>query len=150
MAQLSLDSQLGRLNLCEERGAIVSIGWGGKPSSGLPSPLLLEGKRQLEAYFAGKLKRFDLPVAPAGPTFEQQVWQLMADIPFGETRTYGELAGRVAGDARDVAQACARNPLPILIPCHRVVAADSLGGYSGGKGVETKGRLLMLEGVLLI
>lgn len=150
MPRLSLDSPLGRLSLFEENGAITGVDWGGKRWVGLPSALLLEAKRQLDGYFSGKLKRFDLPVAPSGPPFERHVWQLMCDIPYGETRTYGDLAAALAAAPRAIGQACGRNPIPILIPCHRVLAADGLGGYSGGRGIETKRRLLMLEGALLV
>ena len=150
MPRLSLDSPLGRLSLFEENGAITGVDWGGKRWAGLPSPLLLEAKRQLDGYFSGKLKRFDLPVEPSGPPFERHVWQLMCDIPYGETRTYGDLAAALAAAPRAIGQACGRNPIPILIPCHRVLAADGLGGYSGGRGIETKRRLLMLEGALLV
>ena len=150
MPRISLDSPLGRLSLFEENGAITAVDWGGKRWAGLPSPLLLEAKRQLGAYFSGKLKCFDLPLAPAGPAFELRVWQLMRDIPYGETRTYGDLANQLDAAPRAIGQACGRNPIPILIPCHRVLAADGLGGYSGGKGLETKRRLLMLEGALLV
>ncbi|HEX6843175.1 MAG TPA: methylated-DNA--[protein]-cysteine S-methyltransferase, partial [Stellaceae bacterium] len=88
---------------------------------------------------------------PAGPALEQQVWRLMSAIPYGQTRTYGELARALAATAQDIGQACGRNPLPIVIPCHRMMAADGrLGGYSGGRGVETKLKLLTLEGALLV
>jgi methylated-DNA-[protein]-cysteine S-methyltransferase len=150
MPRLSLDSPVGRLSLFEESGSITVLDWGGKRWSGLPSDLLLEAKRQLAAYFAGRLKTFDLPVAPAGSAFEQRVWQLMAEIPFGETRTYGDLAHALAAMPRAIGQACGRNPIPIIIPCHRILAADGIGGYSGGKGVDTKRRLLALEGALLV
>ena len=151
MPRLSLDSPLGRLSLFEENGALTAVDWGGQRSVGEPTPLLHEAKRQLAAYFAGKLREFDLPLAPDGSPFELRVWQLMSDIPFGETRSYGELALDVAAAPRAVGQACGRNPLPILIPCHRVLAAGGgLGGYSGGRGVETKRRLLILEGALLV
>jgi methylated-DNA-[protein]-cysteine S-methyltransferase len=151
MPRLAVDSPLGRLTLFEEDGRLTALDWHGKRAAGGPTPLLLEGKRQLAAYFAGRRRGFDLPLAPAGSPFELRVWQLMCDIPFGETRTYGELARDLAAAPRAVGQACGRNPLPILIPCHRVLAADGrLGGYSGGQGAETKRRLLMLEGALLV
>ena len=151
MPRLSLESPLGRLSLFEENGAIVALDWGGKRSTGGPTPLLLHAKRQLDAYFAGKRHDFDLPLAPQGSSFEQRVWRLMAAIPYGETRSYGELAAALDAAPRAVGQACGRNPIPILIPCHRVLAAGgALGGYSGGKGVETKRRLLILEKALLV
>jgi methylated-DNA-[protein]-cysteine S-methyltransferase len=151
MPRLAVDSPLGRLTFFEEDGRLTALDWYGKRSAGEPTPLLLEARRQLAAYFAGRRRDFDLPLAPAGSPFELRVWQLMSDIPYGETRTYGELARDLAAAPRAVGQACGRNPLPILIPCHRVLAADGrLGGYSGGQGAETKRRLLMLEGALLV
>jgi methylated-DNA-[protein]-cysteine S-methyltransferase len=151
MPRLSLQSPFGRLSLFEENGAIVALDWGGKRSTGAATPLLLQAKRQLDAYFAGKRHDFDLPLAPEGSTFERRVWRLMEAIPYGETRSYGELASALDAAPRAIGQACGRNPIPILIPCHRVLAADgALGGYSGGKGVDTKRRLLVLEGALLV
>jgi methylated-DNA-[protein]-cysteine S-methyltransferase len=151
MPRLACDSPLGRLTLFEEDGALTALDFGGKKSVGEPTKLLLQAKHQLDAYFAGKRHDFDLALAPRGSAFERRVWQLMTEIPYGETRSYGELAQALAAAPRAVGQACGRNPLPILIPCHRVLAAGgALGGYSGGAGVETKRRLLMLEGALLV
>lgn len=138
------------MTLFEEGGAITALIWGGK-SAGKASPVLREAKRQLDAYFAGRRKLFDLSLAPDGSATEQRVWALMAKIPYGETRSYGELAQTLNLSPRAVGRACARNPLPILLPCHRVTGADGeLGGYSGEGGIETKRRLLQLEGALLL
>jgi methylated-DNA-[protein]-cysteine S-methyltransferase len=151
MPRLTLESPLGRLTLFEEDGRLVALDWGGKRAAGEPTSMLREAKRQLAAYFEGRRRAFDLPLAPWGSPFELRVWQLMTDIPYGETRSSGDLARELAAAPRAVGQACGRNPLPILIPCHRVLAAEGrLGGYSGGKGTETKRRLLMLEGALLV
>jgi len=151
MPRLSLETPLGRMTLFEENGRLTALDWSGKRSSGEPTSLLLEAKRQLTQYFAGKRKEFELPLDPAGSSFELRVWELMLEIPYGETRAYGDLAQALAAMPRAVGQACGRNPLPILIPCHRVLAAEGrLGGYSGGKGAETKRRLLVLEGALLV
>ena len=150
MPRLSLPSPVGRLTLFEEGGAITALVWGGK-SAGKPTKLLEDAKRQLAAYFAGRRKGFDLPLVPEGSPTEQRVWALMAKIPYGETRSYGELARELKLSPRAIGRACGRNPLPIFLPCHRVVAADGeLGGYSGEGGVETKRRLLQLEGALLL
>ncbi len=150
MPRLAIESPLGRLSLFEEEGRLTALDFGGKRSTGEPTPLLREAKRQLVAYFAGRLRDFDLPLAPEGSAFERRVWQLMSEIPYGETRRYGDLADALAVAPRAVGQACGRNPLPILIPCHRVLAAHGLGGYSGGRGIDTKRRLLVLEGALLV
>ena len=150
MPRLSLPSPVGRLTLFEESGVITALVWGGK-SAGKPTRLLEDAKRQLAAYFAGRRKTFDLPLAPEGSTSEQRVWALMAKIPYGETRSYGALAHDLTLSPRVVGHACGRNPLPIFLPCHRVVSADGeLGGYSGQGGVETKRKLLLLEGALLL
>jgi len=150
MPRLSLESPVGRLTIFEEDGKLTALDWGGK-SSGQATPLLLEAKRQLTAYFAGKRQVFELSLAPAGSPFELRVWQLMSDIPYGETRSYGELAHDLGGVPRAVGQACGRNPLPIIIPCHRVLGAGgAIGGYSGRGGADTKRKLLILEGALLV
>jgi len=151
MPRLSIDSPLGRLTLREGDGRLTAIDWRGKHVATEETPLLLEAKRQLDAYFRGELRSFELPLSPAGSPLEQQVWRLMSAIPYGETRSYGELARALGAEARDIGRACGRNPLPIVIPCHRVMAAEGrLGGYSGGRGVETKLKLLTLEGALLV
>ena len=114
---------------------------------GKPEPLLAEAAAQLQAYFAGKLKRFDLPLAPEGNDFNRRAWAAIARIPFGETRSYGDVAFELGSGPRAVGGACARNPIPLFIPCHRILAAHgALGGYSGGKGLATKIFLLELEG----
>lgn len=145
-----MPSPLGRLTIFEEGGAITALIWGGK-SAGKPTKLLEDAKRQLAAYFAGKRKEFDLPLLSEGSPDEQRIWALMAKIPYGETRSYGDLARDLHLDPRAVGHACGRNPLPIFLPCHRVVSADGeLGGYSGNGGAETKRKLLVLEGALLL
>lgn len=144
MPSLSVSSPVGQLTIEEANEAIVAIRWGkGEPSNG--SPLLSEAARQLEAYFAAGLTHFDLPLLPAGSPFERQVWAAMQAIPYGETRTYGELAHTTDSGPRAVGRACGRNPIPIVIPCHRVLARGGLGGYSGGAGLPTKQQLLSLE-----
>lgn len=107
---------------------------------------------QLREYFAGKRKEFDLPLAPEGTEFRRRVWDALRTIPYGETRTYGEVAEQIGcGGARPIGQANRHNPIPIVIPCHRVLASDGIGGYAGnamdGKGLDTKCHLLRLEGV---
>ncbi len=105
---------------------------------------------QLKAYFAGELKAFDLPLSLDGTPFQVQVWEELQKIPYGETRSYMEMALSMGNDkaCRAVGGANGRNPIPVIIPCHRVVGSNgSLGGYSGGLGL--KRRLLSLEGVSL-
>jgi methylated-DNA-[protein]-cysteine S-methyltransferase len=150
MPSLTISSPVGRLAIDETDDAIVAIRWtddDAPPGNG--SPLLAEAAGQLTAYFDGSLSRFDLPLAPAGSPFEKAVWAAMQAIPFGATRCYGDLALAVDSAPRAVGRACGRNPIPIVIPCHRVLAKSGLGGYSGAGGLATKRRLLTLEGVLL-
>jgi methylated-DNA-[protein]-cysteine S-methyltransferase len=150
MRRLAIDSQFGHLTLSEEDGKIVALIWGGR-ALGKSSPALAEARKQLLEYLSGHRRAFDLPLAPAGSPTELRVWQLMAEIPYGETRTYGALGKDLALSPRVVGHHCGTNPLPIFIPCHRVVGSDGrLGGYSGGEGAETKRRLLQLEHALLL
>ena len=110
------------------------------------SPVLEEAARQLAEYFRGARKVFDLPLRPIGTEFQLRVWQALREIPFGETRTYGDIARRLGrpGAARAVGMANHRNPLPVFIPCHRVVGANgALTGYAGG--LMRKRALLQLE-----
>jgi methylated-DNA-[protein]-cysteine S-methyltransferase len=143
--QLSLHTPVGDITVSEEDGAIVAIDWGwGRDQA--ETPLLREAEAQLQAYFDGALTAFSLPLAPAGTPYRQRVWRALCEIPYGATRTYGELAASAGGSARSVGQANGSNPIPLIIPCHRVVAGSHLGGYSGGDGLETKRWLLALEG----
>lgn len=145
MPQLSFrTSLLDAITVTEEDGAIVALDWGWGRDQ-VETPLLLEAMRQLEAYFDGDLQAFDLPLAPRGSPYRQRVWGALAAIPYGQTRTYAAIAAVAGGAARSVGGANGANPIPILIPCHRVVASVGLGGYSGGEGIETKRLLLQLE-----
>lgn len=107
--------------------------------------LLLEAETQLAAYFAGEREVFDLPLDVGESGFQRAVCDAMLAIPFGYTRTYGEIARDLGVPAQAVGQACGANPIPILIPCHRVMGAKGLTGFSGGGGIETKVALLRLE-----
>ena len=148
MPQITTNSPIGPLTLFAEDDAIVAVEWGWPPDSeDPPGPLLEEARDQVEAYFAGRLRRFSLPLAPHGTAFQRRVWQQLQQIDFGATRTYGDLASDLKTSPRAVGGACGRNPLPILIPCHRVLGGNgSLGGYSGLDGIDTKRFLLRLEG----
>ena len=144
MPSLTIDSPFGPLTLVEEEGALIALEFGGR-GDGSTTPLLKQAKAELADYFAGRRKGFDLPLNPRGTAFQRALWRLLQHIPYGEVRTYGELAAKLRSVPRAVGGACGRNPLPILIPCHRVVAGRSVGGYSGGEGIATKQRLLALE-----
>ncbi|TNE65119.1 MAG: methylated-DNA--[protein]-cysteine S-methyltransferase [Alphaproteobacteria bacterium] len=150
MPQLSMHTPVIDITLTEIDGAIIAVDWGWSPFQE-PSDLLREAKRQLDLYFDGELTSFDLPLQPMGTRHQEKVWQAMREIPYGEVRSYGELAASIGSAAQAVGTACGRNPLPILIPCHRVVAsAGKLGGYSGDGGLYTKRALLVLEGALTV
>jgi methylated-DNA-[protein]-cysteine S-methyltransferase len=143
--QLSLHCPVGDLTISEDGGAIVSIDWGWVEQQA-ETPLLTEARRQLQDYFDGKRLHFDLALAPVGTNYQRRVWQALCDIPPGSTRTYADIARAVGGSPRAVGGANGRNPIPIVIPCHRVVATTGIGGYSGGEGLPTKRFLLALEG----
>lgn len=141
-----MTSPIGPLTLFEDADALLALEFGRAPDS-TETPLLCEARAQLEAYFDGCLKTFSLPCTPAGTAFQQAVWSAMVAIPYGSVRTYGDIAGELGSAARAVGGASARNPIPILIPCHRIVGSSgALTGYSGGEGIETKRALLRLEG----
>jgi methylated-DNA-[protein]-cysteine S-methyltransferase len=145
MPQRSCLTPLGPLSVSEEAGAIVALDWGqGRDQD--DTPLLRRACAQIQQYFDGTRQVFDLPLAPNGSAFQRRVWEALRAIPAGETRSYGDLAASLGTSARAIGGANAANPIPILIPCHRVVGAGgALGGYSGGDGVPTKRFLLALE-----
>jgi methylated-DNA-[protein]-cysteine S-methyltransferase len=139
-----IDTLVGRLGVTEKDGWIVRVDWSAR-EAGEPTPLLEEAVRQLKAYFAGELKEFDLPLKPSGNDFQQVVCKAMSAIPYGSTRTYGEIAEELGTYGQPVGQACGANPIPVIIPCHRVLSANGLGGFSAEGGVETKIALLKHE-----
>ena len=145
MAAISMHSPVGDLTLFAEDERIVAIEWGWGSIQD-PSPLLTRAKAALDAYFDGQAGLpADLPLKPQGTPYRQRVWAALRQIPPGETRSYTEIARVAGGSPRSVGGANAVNPIPILIPCHRVLATTGLGGYSGGDGLETKRILLALE-----
>ena len=153
MSCRSLHSPVGDLTVFEEDDHIIVLEWGrvpaDQPGMNRDHPLLLEACAQLNDYFDGKRSGFDLPLAPAGTDFQKAVWQAMCEIPAGQTRTYGDVAKELGSAAQPVGTACGANPIPIIIPCHRIVARDGPGGFSGAGGVATKAQLLRLEGVAM-
>ncbi len=144
MPQLSLHTPIGDITISEEDDAIVALDWGwGRDQA--ETRLLAAAREQLFAYFDLDLTRFELPLAPAGSAYQRRVWHALRAIPYGQTCTYADIAAVAGGVARAVGQANRANPLPILVPCHRVVAASGLGGYTGGAGLAIKRHLLALE-----
>jgi len=145
---ISIPSPVGSLTLFAHEQALTVIEWGRAPAAP-SSRLLTEAATQLNAYFDGRLQHFDLPLDPHGTPYQQSVWHEMTLIPAGQVCTYGDLSNNLNSSPRAVGRACGANPIPIIIPCHRVLGANGkLTGYSGGAGVETKSRLLLLEGYL--
>jgi len=148
-----ISSPLGRILLAADDGGLTMINF--QDGAGARRPPLgsvesaapfKEAKNQLRSYFRGELKKFSLPLSPQGTPFQRSVWQALRDIPYGKTISYRELARRVGTPTawRAVGGANKRNPLPIVVPCHRVIASDgSLSGYYGG--TDLKERLLKLE-----
>lgn len=146
MPQFTTTSPVGLLTVIEENGALTDLYFGGERETPPTTPLLQETQRQLDAYFAGTLTVFDLPLAPRGTLFQQAVWQALCTIPYGEIRSYSEIAAAIDRPhaCRAVGMANHENPIAIIIPCHRVVGKNgSLTGYAGGLAV--KQALLALE-----
>jgi methylated-DNA-[protein]-cysteine S-methyltransferase len=149
LPQLSLHTPVGPITVSAEADAIVAVdwGWGRDQDRG---PLLLHAKAWLQAYFDGAIGPMTLPLAPAGTDYRRRVWSTIRAIAPGETRSYQAVAELAGGSSRSVGGAMATNPIPILIPCHRVIGSGQrgrglIGGYSGGEGVDTKRFLLDLE-----
>ncbi len=148
-----LPTMAGLLRIVEENDAIVQIQFEQEQKTVddaalQDTPLLLEAKRQLEEYFAGLRASFSLPLNPRGTAFQKKVWQQLEAIPYGQTRTYGQIAAAVGQPtaSRAVGGANHNNPIAIVIPCHRVIGANGkLTGYAGG--LDIKEKLLRLEGV---
>ena len=148
-----LPTMAGLLRIVEENDAIVQIQFEQEQKTVgdaalQDTPLLLEAKRQLEEYYAGLRAGFSLPLTPQGTAFQKKVWQQLEAIPYGQTRTYGQIAAAVGQPtaSRAVGGANHNNPIAIVIPCHRVIGANGkLTGYAGG--LDIKEKLLRLEGV---
>ena len=151
-ATMPLDTPIGRLVLEADGDVLIGV-WlpnerrHGRRDTDDVVPILKETATQLDEYFAGERTDFDLRMELDGTPFQQEVWAELARIPYGETISYGELARRVGRPKgpRAVGQANGRNPIPIIVPCHRVLASNGIGGYGGG--LTVKRALLALEGV---
>lgn len=152
MPHLTVDTPTGPFTLTEEDGAITGATWKTSPPACDDTPLLRRAADEVARYYEDPEAGFDLPLRVQGSDFQKAVCAAMSAIPLGNTRTYGEIAADLSAPAQAVGQACGGNPIPLLIPCHRVLGASGLGGFSGGEGVETKVWLLRHEraGGLLI
>jgi methylated-DNA-[protein]-cysteine S-methyltransferase len=144
MPVASLDTPIGPLSVEERDGAIVRVGWRYEGTD--RSDLLDRAMDQLREYFHEGREVFELPLQVDGSDFQRAVCDAMLAIPFGETRTYGDIARDLSAPPQPVGNACGGNPIPVIIPCHRVLSATGLGGFSGMGGVETKVSLLRHEG----
>lgn len=143
MHQLTVQTPTGAVTLTEQDGAIIRVEWGGHGHD--HTALLDRAATQMTAYFEDPANGFDLPLRVEGSDFQRAVCDAMLAIPVGETRTYGDIARDLKAPAQAVGQGCGGNPIPIIIPCHRVLGASSLGGFSGAGGIETKVALLRHE-----
>lgn len=151
----TMPTPVGKLKLVATDNGLAAILWEkdnprrvplGPLSEDKEHPILLQTERQLTEYFDGKRKMFSVKLDPAGTAFQKKVWDALKTIPFGETRSYGQIAGLIGHPkaSRAVGAANARNPLSVLVPCHRVIGASgSLTGFAGG--LKTKQHLLSLE-----
>lgn len=147
----TLRAKIGWIDIRADENAVTQLYWRTiEPKVLAPSTLAEEAKRQVEAYLEGRLTTFDLPLSYEGSDYAKSIWEALLRIPYGETRRYGHLSALLGGegggsDARAVGTACGQNPIAIIIPCHRVVGATALGGYSGDLGLTAKRFLLDLE-----
>jgi len=144
MPCLTVPTQFGRLTLWENEGAIVRLTWDGDAHD--DTAILRRAAQQVRAYDAGELEEFDLPLRVEGSDFQRAVCDQMSSIAYGDTKTYGDIARTLGQSAQAVGSACGGNPIPVIIPCHRVMGAKGLTGFSGKGGVETKVALLRHEG----
>ena len=148
-ARHHIETPIGPLTIEVDDDALTLLEFGaiGKATPGGPARGVgAETARQLAAYFAGKLRQFDLPLRAEGTPFRKKVWQALRAVPYGQTRSYGEIAHAVDSAPRAVGGACGANPIAIIVPCHRIVGAGGwIGGFSGGDGCATKNILLEHE-----
>jgi methylated-DNA-[protein]-cysteine S-methyltransferase len=149
MSTLIINSPVGALLLCSDGQAITQLSWLDKKAprpTDDPDPVCRLAATELQAYFAGSLRNFTISVSLGGSKLQRGVWNAMVKIPFGAVLTYGDVAHALGAGPQAVGAACGQNPVPIIVPCHRIVGGGGkLTGFSGGNGVETKAFLLDLE-----
>ncbi|MGI8953812.1 MAG: methylated-DNA--[protein]-cysteine S-methyltransferase [Nocardioidaceae bacterium] len=147
MAHRYVESPIDGLLLHGEGDTLVAIDFGAEPVQDETSDVLEDAAAQLQEYFAGERREFDLPLAARGTAFQQRVWAALTKIPYGQTMSYGQVAARlglVPGASRAIGSANGSNPIPIVVPCHRVIGANgTLTGFGGG--IARKRTLLALE-----
>ena len=141
--KISFLTDLGPITIEEEGGKISSLLFSFSKNEEY-TPLLLKAKTEVEEYLRGERKEFDLPLSPKGTPFQEKVWRELLKIKYGERVSYGEIGERIGSKAyRAIGNACGKNPIPLIIPCHRVVGKNNLGGFS--LGIELKKKLLDIE-----
>ena len=145
ITSLSFSTSVGWITLFEKSKKIISLEWG-QVKLQTESHLLKAAKVEIIEYFNKERKTFSIPLNPTGTNYQKSVWAIIEKIPYGETRTYAEIANQINSAPRPIGGACGKNPIPIIIPCHRVIGTkNKLIGFSGGFGVQTKQSLLKLE-----
>jgi len=151
MSELVFSTALGNLIIKEESGSIVAIGFTDQAEMDNSSTLLIEAKKELKQYFTGERQDFTIPINPIGTEFQKNVWDELRRIGYGQTISYQELANRL-GDPKSIraaGTANGKNPIAIIIPCHRVIGSDgSMTGYAGG--IDKKRSLLKIEGAAVM
>ncbi len=151
---IKLDSPLGSLSasIRDDRLCGIHIGMGEQDTGSKGNLLCEQLQNELQAYFAGTARHFSIPLELQGTEFQKRVWHALTLIPAGKTLTYGQLAEQLNSSPRAVGNACRANPVPIIIPCHRVIAKRGIGGYDGqrsGQRLDIKRWLLRHEGVAI-
>ncbi len=142
-----LESPVGNIRVTAAGGAVSALDWTDKQPRVPGTKILRDAARQLAEYFAGTRTEFFLRLAPVGTDHQKKVWAAMCEIPSGAVRSYGDIAREIGSSARAVGTACGKNPIPIIVPCHRILSTGGgIGGYSGRGGIATKRQLLALEG----
>ena len=146
-----VDTPIGKLLIILENDHLLGIEFHTRATNSelATGPLVVKIQQQLQHYFNGRKRVFDLPLELQGTPFQLKVWQALQAIPYGETRSYGQLAQQLGSSARAVGNACRANPVPLVVPCHRVVAVSGLGGFGGetrGRNIDVKRWLLQHEG----
>lgn len=137
---LNIDSPIGTLGLCARDGYLVRIVFGGTDETENKDPVLHDAKRELNEYFAGERREFSVPIMAEGTEFQKKVWRALVEIPYGETCSYSDIANEMGSPkaARAVGMANHVNPIPVIVPCHRVVGkGGKLVGYAGGLDMKT-------------
>ena len=143
----SVDTPVGRLGLLQDNSQLLFVGWDSSTYQPTTDKVLLDVEKQLSEYFSGDRKVFDIEVSMTGTDFQKKVWAIISSVPYGQTMSYNDIAKKLDSGPRAVANACGKNHIPIIVPCHRILpSSGKLGGYSGGEGPATKRKLLELEG----